>query len=325
MRLSIYPEKPGVLIRDPHRFEQALLKKTYFGAGKKNPDRPQHPVLDERAWDDTKLLRGLHDLAAQQLGTSGSGNHFVEWGILELSQPDPHLGLGPGTYLALLSHSGSRGVGFKIANAYSQIAMDKHRTLEREVRHLAWLQLQSEAGQEYWNAMELAGRFASANHFVIHHAVAKAAGLEEAGAVENHHNYAWRETVRDSSGAEVDAIVHRKGATPAASGVLGIIPGSMADPGFVVRGRGDVGSLNSAAHGAGRAMGRKAALRTISRQERDQYLEQRGVRLLGGGLDEAPQAYKRIEDIIGFQHDLVDILGKFTPKIVRMASEPGYD
>jgi tRNA-splicing ligase RtcB len=323
MRLSIYGEDPEVLERNPERYQRALMRKTYFGAGVKNPDRPSHPVLDDPAWTETRLLRGLRDQAAQQLGTSGSGNHFVEWGLLELTDPDPQLDLEPGTYLALLSHSGSRGVGFKIANTYSQLAMDRHRSLDPSVKHLAWLSLGSEAGQEYWEAMELAGRFASANHYVIHHAVAKAAGLKEAAVVENHHNFAWQETVVDPSGNEMEAIVHRKGATPAGTTVLGVIPGSMADPGFVVRGRGKVDALNSAAHGAGRAMGRKAAIQSIAKAERDRYLAERGVTLLGGGIDEAPQAYKRIEQVIAAQADLVDLIGRFTPRIVRMANEPG--
>lgn len=323
MRLSIYPDDPTVLEANPRPFQKALLRKTYFGAGVKNPDRPWHEVLDDPSWTDTRLLRNLQGTAETQLGTSGSGNHFVEWGVIELAAPDSHLGLEPGRYLALLSHSGSRGVGFKIANAYSQIAMDKHQSLDRSVRHLAWLSLAGDAGQEYWRAMELAGRFASANHAIIHHAVARVAGLEEVAVVENHHNFAWRETVRDPSGSKMEVIVHRKGATPAGQGVLGVIPGSMADPGYVVRGRGVPESLESAAHGAGRAMGRKAALAAIARQDRDRYLRERGVTLLGGGIDESPQAYKRIEQVIAAQADLVDILGTFTPRIVRMADEPG--
>jgi tRNA-splicing ligase RtcB len=167
--------------------------------------------------------------------------------------------------------------------------------------------------------MELAGRFASANHYVIHHRVARAVGLKEAAVVENHHNFAWIERLSDGR----NAIVHRKGATPAGAGVLGVIPGSMGDAGYVVRGRGVSESLESASHGAGRLMSRKAALNSISRSARDQYLKERGVTLLGGGLDESPQAYKPIEGIISAQSDLVEVLGKFTPRIVRMADEAG--
>lgn len=323
MRLSIYPTSPALLDQEPARFQQALLQNTHFGAGVTNPARPEHAILEDEAWTATRLLRPLRDVAARQLGTSGTGNHFVEWGRLTLLEADPRLGLAAGDYLALLSHSGSRGVGFKIANAYSTLATQLHPHLEKSVQHLAWLSLDSEPGQEYWQAMELAGRFASANHQVIHLAVARAAGLSEVAVVENFHNWAARETVAGADGREQEVIVHRKGATPAAQGVLGVIPGSMADAGYIVRGLGEPAALRSAAHGAGRAMSRKAALHTISREERDRYLAEHRITLLGGGLDESPQAYKRIEDVIAAQQDLVELIGRFRPRIVRMASEPG--
>jgi tRNA-splicing ligase RtcB len=179
--------------------------------------------------------------------------------------------------------------------------------------------MDSEAGIEYWLSMELAGRFASANHYVIHQRVAQAAGLQEAAHVENHHNFAWPEILADGT----EAIVHRKGATPAGPGVLGVIPGSMGDAGYVVRGKGVASSINSASHGAGRKMGRRQAIGSITKLMRDRYLQERGVTLLGGGLDESPQAYKDIEAVIAAQRDLVDIVGKFSPRIVRMASEAG--
>ena len=144
-------------------------------------------------------------------------------------------------------------------------------------------------------------------------------GLKEIAHVENHHNFAWSESLPDAP----KAIVHRKGATPAGPGVLGIIPGSMGDAGYLVRGKGAAGSLNSAAHGAGRKMSRRGALQSIAKKDRDAYLRERGITLLGGGLDESPQAYKNIEEVIAAQDDLVDILGKFTPRIVRMANESG--
>jgi tRNA-splicing ligase RtcB len=695
MRLSVYDVSPIVLGQKPGQFEKALLSQTRFGMGAKweRGQHPEHPVLDDEAWDALPILRHLKDTAHNQLGTSGTGNHFVEWGVFELTQPDERLGLEPGQYLALLSHSGSRGVGFKIAEMYSRLAMDLHPDLDKAVRHLAWLDLDSEPGQEYWTAMNLAGRFASANHYVIHHRVAAAAGLKEAASVENHHNFCipgdaivptpggpkrmrelcagdqvyafdsacglvettvmqqwqtgvkrtrtiytsnrkltatddhpvltiqvemsdrvtqgrksrsgrlyWRKTsdicvgdiivcaegyydtghsvgmdrarlagaflgdgwvrhdtshgrytvglaigskanahtlqylalleralptanwsinapgaygltcmsakvwrmidmlglaeyghakrvpnwvfrlsrpekiaflsgyvdadgsvansntsnhgratiastnrllveelrevalgcglritpvrqeiVRSNFGATTayrcvisadstnqldlwhetksvnrrstlygkpqgliqkalgdiqlpanifaqrvvaikmseieqpiydlsvkhadhsfvvegvivhncwrermpdgrEVMVHRKGATPAGPGVLGVIPGSMGDAGYVVRGRGVGDSINSAAHGAGRQLSRKAAIQSITRHARDTYLRERGVTLLGGGLDESPQAYKPIESIIAAQSDLVDVIGKFTPKIVRMADEPG--
>ncbi|BCM89795.1 RNA-splicing ligase RtcB [Abditibacteriota bacterium] len=321
MRLSIYEMSPHILGQQKNKFENALRDQTKFGAGKNwgRNERREHDVLDDPDWSAYGLLRKLRYKAEEQLGTSGSGNHFVEWGMLELSKPSHELGLEEGTYLALLSHSGSRGVGFQIANVYSRHANSLHPQLADKVRHLAWLDMDSEAGQEYWLGMELAGKFAAANHYVIHREVAKAVGLKEIASVENHHNFAWKEMLADGE----EAIVHRKGATPAGQGVLGVIPGSMADAGYVVRGKGLKASLKSASHGAGRKLGRKAAIGSITKLMRDRYVQERGVKVLGGGLDEAPQAYKNIEEVIAAQRDLVDVIAKFSPRIVMMADEAG--
>lgn len=321
MRLSVYPVSPYMLGQRRTDFRNALLERTRFGMreGWEVRDRPDHPVLDDSDWEATRLLKSLKIKAQQQLGTSGSGNHFVEWGAFRLYADDEQLGLKAGEYLALLSHSGSRGVGFKIANTYTELAGREHPLLDSSLRHLAWLSLSSEAGQEYWLSMELAGRFASANHAVIHHRVAAAMKLREAVAVENFHNFAWFEELPDGS----RGVVHRKGATPAPAGVLGVIPGSMGDAGYVVRGRGSAVSLNSASHGAGRRMSRRAAFDSITKSARDEYLRERGVTLLGGNVDESPQAYKDVEMVIAAQSDLIDVLGKFTPRIVRMAEEAG--
>jgi tRNA-splicing ligase RtcB len=321
MRISIYDVSPDILSGHQGKFEKSLAEQCKFGMKERFSvhDRPEHEVLDDEDWKATKFLKPLRQKAIEQLGTSGGGNHFVEWGEFELPSDSSELGLAKGTYLALLSHSGSRAVGFKIANEFSRLAMSLHPKLDQVVKHLAWLDLDSDAGREYWLSMELAGRFAAANHAIIHSRVSKAAGMKEVAHVENHHNFAWKEAMADGS----EAVVHRKGATPAGEGVLGIIPGSMGDPGFVVRGKGKIESLNSASHGAGRKMGRKAAINSLTKGERDRYLQERGVRLLGGGLDEAPQAYKDIHGVIAAQADLVDVLGKFTPRIVRMADEAG--
>jgi tRNA-splicing ligase RtcB len=327
MMLTVYPINPQVLNNpiEAARLKDVLLKNTQFGAGGEgvHSGNIAHPVLDNAAWRSTPLLRSLHQTAIQQIGTSGTGNHFVEWGELTISNPTNTLRLPAGQYLALLSHSGSRGVGYKIADYYTKIAMNDLRDLDSTVKHLAWLSLDKDAGQEYWEAMHLAGEFASANHHIIHQRVAKGMGLTAVATVENHHNFAWKEKIL-INGREREVIVHRKGATPADKGALGIIPGTMADLGYLVAGKGNVESLNSAAHGGGRAMSRTSAKKHINRHDQDEYLRKRNVTLIGGGQDEAPQAYKPIEKIIDAQKDLVDILGTFQPRIVRMASDrPG--
>jgi tRNA-splicing ligase RtcB len=214
----------------------------------------------------------------------------------------------------VLSHSGSRGFGENIAQIYSRIAKEKV-TLPGNAAHLAWLDLDSEEGQEYWLSMNLAGEYASANHHEIHNKIAKALGIQPLRMIENHHNFAWKEKLKD--GREV--IVHRKGATPAGKNNIGIIPGSMTQAGYVVRGKGNHESLNSAAHGAGRVMSRTKAFKSIERNKMDYYLKEKGVTLIGGDIDEAPMVYKDLDNIMNIQSELVDILAKFTPKIVRMA------
>jgi tRNA-splicing ligase RtcB len=319
MRLSIFAAPPELLSQQQGRFEKVLREQTRFGAGAEWKPPREDPILDDPDWQAVPLLRHLRETKGiPQLGTSGSGNHFVEFGELEVLTTDPKLGLQPGKYLALLSHSGSRGVGYQIADYYSKLAHSLHPELDKELAHLAWLDMSSEPGQEYWLAMNLAGRFASANHRIIHQQITKAAGLDVLATVENHHNFAWEETLPD--GRRV--YVHRKGATPAGKDELGVIPGTMGDVGYVVRGKGNPASLNSASHGAGRQMSRNEAFKSITKKMRDAYLRERGVKLLGGGLDESPQAYKRIDEVMAAQRDLVEIVARFQPRLVIMTDDP---
>jgi tRNA-splicing ligase RtcB len=281
------------------------------GAGFCGNDRKRHEVMDED-WTVSPVTVREKDKAWTQLGSSGSGNHFVEFGTLTLEAGD--LGMDAGVYLALLSHSGSRGAGAQVAQYYSRLAMDGHQELPKELRHLAWLDLDSGPGREYWAAMQLMGRYAAANHELIHRAVAKNLGARVLADIENHHNFAWKETHR---GREV--IVHRKGATPAGEGVMGIIPGSMGTSGYVVRGKGNDLALRSCSHGAGRLMSRKAAKSRFTWHEAKQFLRERNVEVLSAGLDEVPMAYKDIETVMAAQRDLVDIVARFDPRIVKMA------
>ncbi len=176
--------------------------------------------------------------------------------------------------------------------------------------------MDSEAGQEYWLAMNLMGRFASANHEVLHDNVTRLAGAEVLATVENHHNFAWLEEHNGQS-----MVVHRKGATPAGKGDLGVIPGNMADSCFVVRGKGNPASLDSASHGAGRKMSRTKAKQEFHWKQWYDHLARKKVRLLAGGLDEVPGAYKDIHDVMAAQTDLVEVVGEFFPRIVMMCGD----
>lgn len=312
MNLSIFDAKPDYLKRNSYQFKMALKEKTNFGSGGTLNIAQEHEVLDRSTFQETSLLRQLHGKAVQQLGTSGSGNHFVEFGIVSLDDGND-LGLEQGQYLGLLTHSGSRGLGASIARHYTDIAKGQC-LLPKQASNLAWLNLDSEEGQEYWLSMNLAGDYAKACHDQIHYHLGKDLGLKSIAKVENHHNFAWKEM--GDSGEEL--IVHRKGATPAAKGELGIIPGSMATDGYIVRGLGASSSLQSASHGAGRKMSRSQAKNSYTNSALKKVLSREGVTLIGGGVDEAPVAYKNLDQVMTSQKDLVDVIGKFTPKIVRM-------
>jgi tRNA-splicing ligase RtcB len=324
MKMSVLDLPLTGLSDEQDRLARAIERETRFGVGATFRTPRQHDVMDAD-WSVTAVTARMKDRAWSQLGTSGSGNHFVEFG--ELIVTDAGVGLHPGRYVALLSHSGSRGTGAQVADYYSRLAREFHPELPKELSHLAWLDLSSEPGQEYWAAMELMGRYAAANHAVIHRHVARALGVQVLLDLENHHNFAWKERHVLPDGSEDELIVHRKGATPAGEGVLGIIPGSMGTPGYVVRGKGVAASLNSASHGAGRRMSRKKAKESFSWDAVQAFLRERNVTLLSAGLDEVPMAYKDIDTVMAAQSDLVEPLARFEPRLVKMApsGEPPED
>ena len=312
MCLSLYPMNPDELISREQFFARAIQEATYFGSGAQFDEPADHPVLEHSLFHEIPLLKQLHGKARKQLGTSGSGNHFAEFGVVTIHAKDEVLGVEPGKYIGFLTHSGSRGLGANIANHYTQLAISRCK-LPAEAKNLAWLDLSDEGGMEYWLSMNLAGEYASACHHTIHDKISSMLPVQSIKMVENHHNFAWKETWE---GEEV--IVHRKGATPAGKDVLGIIPGSMTADGFIVKGKGESASINSAAHGAGRKMSRTRAIQSVTDKEFQTELKKFGVKLLGGGLDESPFAYKDIHQVMQSQKGLVEVLGNFTPKIVKM-------
>lgn len=312
MCLSVFDINPKELADRESFFARELGEATLFGSGAMFDRAADHAVMENELFYQLPLLKHMHGRAWKQLGSSGSGNHFAEFGVVEIAEKDPVLGLEAGTYTGFLTHSGSRALGAAIANQYTKTAISKRR-LPQEAKNLAWLDMQEEEGIEYWLAMNLAGDYASACHHIIHDKIAKQLGRASLKRVENHHNFAWKEKWE---GREV--IVHRKGATPAGKDVLGIIPGSMTADGFIVKGKGEMAAVNSASHGAGRKMSRTRAIASVTDKQFKDELKKSGVKLLGGGLDESPFAYKDIHTVMQSQKALVEIVGRFTPKIVKM-------
>lgn len=315
MKLTVLDLPLRELDRQRESLTQAIEAETRFGVGASFKRRREHEVMDAD-WSACRVIRQNKDRAWAQLGTSGSGNHFVEFGVF--TADNPIQGLPAGEYVALLSHSGSRGTGAAVCDHYSKLAMERRPDLPKEHKHLAWLTLDSAEGQEYWTAMELMGRYAAANHALIHRHIVQHLRLQPLLDVENHHNFAWKEK-HVIDGVERELVVHRKGATPAGTGVLGIIPGSMASPGFLVRGKGNEASLKSASHGAGRVMSRTKAVATFEWEKVNRLLKDRGVKLISAGLDEVPGVYKDIHQVMAAQQDLVETMGRFDPKLVKMA------
>ena len=278
-----------------------------FGVGRTNDERVEHELLDDAdAWKEADR-EDYRQKAAAQLGTVGSGNHYVDL----MRDEDGFVWIGV--------HFGSRGLGHSSATKYLKAAggkdgMNVPPTVVDE---------DSELGRRYIAAMELAGRYAYAGREWVVERVRKIIGGEIVDSIHNHHNYAWRET----HGGK-DLWVVRKGATPAFPGQRGFVGGSMGDDAVIIEGVDGpeaAGSLYSTIHGAGRVFGRKEAKRRFTRSEMDAWLQERGVQLLGGDLDESPMAYRRLPEVLA-HHDLtIHVLHKLRPFAVAMAGEGEFD
>jgi tRNA-splicing ligase RtcB len=230
MKLTVYDRKANTLAGQRDRLANLIESETRFGMGCEFKQRREHDVMDED-WSVSPVTNRLRDKAWSQLGTSGSGNHFVEFGAFTIREGEGAL-LGttatgasqpllpPGEYLALLTHSGSRGTGAQVCDFYSKRAMARHEHLPKELKHLAWLSLDDADGQEYWAAMNLMGRYAAANHALIHKHIAKKLGAHVILDIENHHNFAWKEThVVTAKSAKSSCIARaRRPRAPACSG-----------------------------------------------------------------------------------------------------------
>ncbi|HEX2723722.1 MAG TPA: RtcB family protein [Gemmatimonadaceae bacterium] len=298
-----------------------------FGVGRSNnaDDAPvDHELFDSPAWTllPAEAKRDqLRKKARAQLGTVGSGNHYVD---LFADREDGRIWVGV--------HFGSRGLGHTIASGFLALAANV-KWGERAKESEAILDLDTPVGQDYWALMTLAGDYAYAGREWVARKVVDIIGARELELVHNHHNYSW---VEEHFGEKL--IVVRKGATPAFPGQKGFIGGSMGDDAVIVQGsHGDPeqeNALYSTVHGAGRVMSRTQARGKtkgwgprarivspglISQEMMDEWIGQRGVILRGGGLDEAPQAYRRLPEVLASQGGTVELLHTLSPIIVVMA------
>lgn len=306
-----------------------LHKKTLFGIGRKNPQRVDHSLFDDDDWKVYKEI-GKHEhdelkaLARSQFGTTGSGNHYVD--ILVDKKTD-EVWVG--------NHFGSRGLGHRTATGFLNLAKglqfsDKPMRESME-QPPTLLDMDSEVGQLYFTAMELAGKYAYAGRDYVMEQTLDIIGAESLFEVHNHHNYAWKET---HFGKEY--IVVRKGATPAAPGQLGFVGGSMGDISVILHGVDSEKSREafySTIHGAGRIMSRtKAAGRMnwrtrkrrggeISEADMQRAVERYGVELRGAGTDESPFVYRKLQEVLDAHEGTIEVLNVLKPIGVVMAGD----
>ena len=317
--------------RDLELLADEIQRTLSFGMGRTNraDDAPvDHPLFEDPAWD---AVPGRHERdslrakARNQLGTVGSGNHYVDLFA------DEHTGIWVGV------HFGSRGFGHTVASGFLSLSQGKQWG-ERVPEAEALLALEQPLGHDYWHLMTLAGRYAYAGREWVARKVVEILGGEELELVHNHHNFAWKET---HDGQEY--VVVRKGATPAFPGQKGFVGGSMGDDAVIVEGaRHDSelqrASLYSTVHGAGRVMSRTEARGKVNRKTGAvirpgkvswemlrEWVGGKGVILRGGGLDESPHAYRRLPDVLAAQGDTVTVLHTLTPVVVVMAGENEFD
>lgn len=286
----------------------AIQRKISFGVGRTNDERVDHPLFDDtEAWTRADV-HDMKSLARDQLGTVGSGNHYVD-----LFRDDED-------FVWIGVHFGSRGLGHKSATRYLKAAGGQDGISVPP----AVVDVSSEIGERYLAAMDLAGRYAYAGREWVVNRVRQIIGGEVTFAVHNHHNFAWLE---EHWGKKLWVV--RKGCTPAFPGQYGFIGGSMAEPAVIVKGAAlsdeAPSLLYSTVHGAGRVMGRKAAIREYTREQMEEWLQRSGVQLVGGDVDESPMAYKRLSSVLAYHDDTIDIVHTLYPFAVAMAGEGEYD
>jgi tRNA-splicing ligase RtcB len=291
--------RTGEIIRD-------VQKVISFGVGRTNDERVEHELFDDSdAWRESDMGEYRHK-AVTQLGTVGSGNHYVD------------LMRDEAGYVWIGVHFGSRGLGHTSATRYLKAAGGKDGMVPPAV-----IDENSELGRRYIAAMELAGRYSYAGREWVIERVRKIIGGAVTDMVHNHHNYAWRE----NHGGR-DLWVVRKGATPAFPGQRGFVGGSMGDDAVIIEGVDGPearASLYSTVHGAGRLFGRKEAKRRFTRAEMDAWLQDRGVTLVGADLDESPMAYRRLPEVLAQHAGSVKVLHTLRPFAVAMAGDGEFD
>ncbi|MCP3685133.1 MAG: RtcB family protein [bacterium] len=320
MRLTILKHlKPGEIIGSLQKAVlDMILNVSHFGSSDPvfgDGYIRDHEVMEDLVWKEIKALGRLRAKAAKQLGTSGSSNHFVEVVVGVVVAENSNLPLRVGDeFVALMTHSGSRGTGKQIGDHYSDVAVRESKNYAKKIPPFyEWLYTDSEAGQEYLAAMNLMGRYAAANHELIHQFFLRISGFEELVHFENHHNFAWE--LPDGR------VLHRKGATPAEKGRMGIIPGSSGTAAYLVEGFGNEEYLNSSSHGAGRVSAPSKVIENYDAKRVEAHYAKHNILRHGVAKCETLFAYKDIERVMSLQSELVKPIARMFPRVVVMGGD----
>lgn len=317
VQLSILDMDVKTFEADRRQVAKGLRNVTAFGMGSDFKGKREHEVMESDTWREVNSAAKLKSLAQKQLGSSGGGNHFADLVVIEmLSEMGDHV--TGDKLVGLLTHSGSRGTGHKLATHYVKQAAAYTKHIAKGVpKGYEWLPLDHELGQEYLAAMTLMGEYARANHDLIHDHFCKEAGVKTVDRVWNRHNYVWIEGEGKSA-----SVIHRKGATPADKGQLGLIPGTSGTASYLVRGLGNEESMNSSSHGAGRFHSRTQAKKAHDEKRFQKHMTEGDILHFGLAPDETFMAYKDIEMVIGLQTGvLIDPIARMTPRVVIMGGK----
>ena len=315
--LSVFNKRAGKFSQD---MADILLENTRFGARAGFAEYVDDPVFDDPIWSRNSTLKRAREMARMYFGSCGTGNHFADLGIFHVERDFLNLDANL-PYVALLTHFGTRGAGQQIATAYQKEARE-YQELPKELKDWAYLPLDTQEGQDFLDAQDPCTRTPLAGHRWLHNNICQALDCELVYRNASCHNFAAQDRFRDE-----DVVIHRKGVIKLKEEESGIICGSMLSPSkVVISGENEV-SLWSAAHGAGRTMGRRQARRQFRGRAVKNQLREAGVRLLSGGQDEWPGVYRDIDQVVHGHGSLIRIVGSFQPKLVAMNphNEPAED
>lgn len=324
VHLSVFPQASLKMLRESglSTLRRAVRPWIQFGLEHHLPHLSEDAIFDDTAWSTSRVLLRARDRARQRFGSSGTGNHFVDFGTVRLTERVAPELPESGTFVGLLTHHGSRGLGADVTAYFHNAARRQRTDLPRELRDWAWLDLETEEGQEYWLAMELCQRYTEASHRWLHKTLAAALDLGPSWEHTSPHNFASLEDWRGET-----VVVHRKGTIRLGPDEFGVVCGTQTDPTHLVRGAECDDALFSASHGLAREMSRGTARSAYRRRATDEVFREAQVQVVSHQADEWPGVYQDQAAALAAHAGLISPVGTFHPSLVWMCgiNDPSED